>query len=134
LAISPDGYYLLSGSYDTNIKLWELSNGQCIYTYTGHKDAVNAIVFNPEGKMFVSASTDKTILVWELKPEVFVEHYFSKEMEDELAKSDLNKPKAKEESKADYKARQEKAETYQKELIQKYYTRYLEEVKGKVKN
>jgi WD40 repeat protein len=133
LAVSPDGNYLISGSYDTNVKLWELSNGECIYTYTNHTDAVNAVAFHPDGTRFISGSSDKTIQVWEIRPEIFVEHYYAKNIEDELSQSDLFKPKAKEEPKADYKVRQEKADAYRNELIQKYYNKYLSEIKGKVK-
>ena len=44
-----DNSYLLSGSYDSTIKLWDVNSGECIYTFTGHKDAVNTVTFNPDG-------------------------------------------------------------------------------------
>ena len=133
LAISPDGAYLLSGSFDTNIKFWEISSGECIATFSSHKDAVNTVAFHPDGKSFASGSTDKTIMIWDLSSELFVNHYFSKEFENEIAQSQLFAAKEKTETKPDYKARQEKAEAFRKELIQKYYQRYLTEIKGKPK-
>ncbi len=133
LAVGPDGNYLVSGSYDNTIKLWELSTGECIYTFNGHSDAVNTLAFHPNGKIFASGSTDKTIMIWELKPEIFVEHYYSKEYESEIAQSELFTPKGKDEAKAEYKARQEKAEALRQEIIKKYYDMYVADIKGKAK-
>jgi len=133
MALSPDGNYLISGSYDTNIKLWELSSGECIYTFSGHSDAINAVAFHPEGKTFASGSSDKTIVIWELNPEIFVEHYYPKEFENEITQSILFASKGKNESKAEYKGRQEKAETFRQGLINKYYDLYISQIKGKSK-
>lgn len=133
LALSPDGNYLVSGSYDTTIKLWELSSGECIHTFSGHSDAVNAVAFHPESKFFASGSSDKSILIWELKPELFVEHYYPKEFESEISNSILFASKRKDETKADYKIRQEKAEAFKISIITRYYNQYLSDIKGKVR-
>ena len=36
LAFAPDGQTLASGSYDSTIKLWRVSDGACLQTFTGH--------------------------------------------------------------------------------------------------
>lgn len=132
VAISPDNSYLLTGSQDATIKLWDLKSGALIYSFIGHKDGVNALAFHPSGNTFISGSSDNTILVWEIKPEIFVERYFAKEFEEEIGKSDLFAPKGKDESRTDYKLRTDKAEAFRQALIQKYYDKYISEVKGKV--
>ena len=35
VAISPDGQYIVSGSEDKSIKVWELSSGREVHTLTG---------------------------------------------------------------------------------------------------
>jgi WD40 repeat protein len=132
VALSPDNAYLLTGSQDATIKLWDVKTGACIYTFIGHKDAINALAFHPSGDAFISGSADNTIMVWKLKPEIFVAHYLSKEYEEEMAKTDLFAPKGNEESKANYKIRNEKAELFKQELINKLYSKYLSEIKGKI--
>jgi WD40 repeat protein len=133
LALSPDGNYLVSGSYDTTLKLWEISSGECIHTFSGHSDAVNAVAFHHDGRFFASGSTDKSIMIWELAPELFVEHYYPKEFESEISKSALFAPRGKDETKAEYKIRQDKAETFRTGIITRYYKQYLSDIKGKVR-
>jgi WD40 repeat protein/serine/threonine protein kinase len=36
VSLSADGRYALSGSYDETLKLWEIENGECLRTLTGH--------------------------------------------------------------------------------------------------
>ena len=134
LAVSPDGYYVVSGSFDTNIRLWDWMRDECIYTFIGHTETINSLAFQPDGKGFVSASDDKTVMVWELLPEIFVNQYFPKEFNSEYSASDLTLPRAKDESKQDYKLREEKASEFRKQLIDKYYRKYLTEIKGKIVN
>ena len=66
VALSPDGRYLVSGSGDTTIKLWELSSGRELRTFTGHPFPVFSVALSPDGRSLVSGSFDKTIKLWEL--------------------------------------------------------------------
>ena len=43
VAISPDGKYIVSGSYDKSIKVWDLPSGREIHTFEG-----NAFIFELE--------------------------------------------------------------------------------------
>ena len=67
IAISPDGKYIVSGSWDATIKIWDIKTGECLNTLEGHKDSVNSIVISPDGKYIVSASSDNTIKIWDFK-------------------------------------------------------------------
>jgi len=63
---TPDGKYIASGSEDNTTKLWEVSTGQCIHTFTGHTEDVNTVAFSPDGKFIASGSDDNTIKLWDL--------------------------------------------------------------------
>lgn len=62
---SPDGRYILSGSDDNNVRLWNVMNGKLMRTLKGHTDNVNAVAFSPLGNNFVSGSSDKTLILWD---------------------------------------------------------------------
>lgn len=64
-AISPDGRYLLSGSLDTTMKLWEISTGREIRTFKGHPESVNAVAFSPDGQFAISGS-GKAVRLWDI--------------------------------------------------------------------
>ena len=67
LSYSPDGSVLASGTEDNNVvKIWNAQTGQCLQTFTGHTQRVNAMVFSPDGKTLASVSSDGTILLWDL--------------------------------------------------------------------
>ena len=65
VAFSPSGEYLVSGSLDTTLILWDLATAQPIRErFEGHTGAVYSVVFSPNGYRIVSGSQDHTIRVW----------------------------------------------------------------------
>ncbi|KAJ1677261.1 Coatomer subunit beta', partial [Spiromyces aspiralis] len=68
IAIHPTLPYVLTGSDDTSIKMWNWDkNWKCIQTFTGHNYFVMSISINPKDtNTFASASLDKTVKVWNL--------------------------------------------------------------------
>lgn len=65
VALSSDGKYAVSGSFDRTLKLWDLVNGREIRTLTGHEGKVSALAVSPDGKSILSGSADKTLKLWE---------------------------------------------------------------------
>ena len=53
---------LVSASYDSSIKLWNLVNGRCINTLNGHTSSILCIDANED--YIYSGSHDKTIKIW----------------------------------------------------------------------
>jgi WD40 repeat protein len=66
IAFSPDGKYVLSGSEDNNIRLWEVATGREIRTFAGHSDDIIKAVFSPDGKQIISVSEDYSIKGWDI--------------------------------------------------------------------
>lgn len=61
------GPFLISGSRDKTIKMWDISTSLCLFTLVGHDNWVRGLVFHPGGHYIISASDDKTLRVWDIK-------------------------------------------------------------------
>jgi WD40 repeat protein/ribosomal protein L9 len=64
VAFSPDGRYIVSGSGDRTLRLWDVSSGQS-RRFDGHAAPVPAVAFSPDGRQIVSGSGDGTLRLWE---------------------------------------------------------------------
>lgn len=60
------GPFLISGSRDKTIKVWDVSIGTCLFTLIGHDNWVRGVCWHPGGKYIVSVSDDKTLRVWDI--------------------------------------------------------------------
>jgi small GTP-binding protein len=67
VAVSPDGKWVVSGSIDTTVKIWDLESGQCRSTLEGHENEVNSVAITPDGMHILSSSNDKTIRLWDVE-------------------------------------------------------------------
>ncbi|KLO13559.1 WD40 repeat-like protein [Schizopora paradoxa] len=66
VAYSPDGRYMVSGSYDNTIRVWDAQTGaQKGEAFTGHTKSVTSVAYSPDGKYIVSVSNDNTVRVWD---------------------------------------------------------------------
>ena len=66
VAFSPDGNFIISGSGDHTIKLWQVDNGELLKTFEGYQSSVRSVAFSPDGKTIISGSGDKTIKLWQI--------------------------------------------------------------------
>lgn len=66
VAYTPDGKYLLTGSRDKTIKLWEIASGRELKTYFGHTSTINDLVVSKNGKFFISSGADHTARMWDI--------------------------------------------------------------------
>ncbi|KAI1344181.1 WD40 repeat-like protein [Xylariaceae sp. FL0016] len=53
---------LITGSYDSTIKLWNIESGEVIRTLRGHTSGIRALQF--DDRMLVSGSLDGTVRIW----------------------------------------------------------------------
>ncbi|HIK27376.1 MAG: serine/threonine protein kinase [Oscillatoriaceae bacterium SKW80] len=72
VAISPDNRILVSGSFDTTIKIWDFNSGELLLTLKEHlkaEELVSAVAIAGDGKILVSGSNSYggTIKVWNLQ-------------------------------------------------------------------
>ena len=69
---SPDGKYLVTGSWDTSARVWDAHSGQVVrqlgvkldQPQQEHRGKVNHATFSPDGQMVVTASDDGTAKLW----------------------------------------------------------------------
>jgi hypothetical protein len=66
VAFAPDGRTALTGSDDRTLKLWDLSSGREIRTFSGHSNSVRSVAFAPDGRTALSGSFDKTLKLWDV--------------------------------------------------------------------
>ncbi len=63
---SNDGQLRISSSWGRDIRLWDVTSGEVIQTFTGHERNVQDIVFSDDGQTLISVSDDNTIRVWDV--------------------------------------------------------------------
>ena len=61
------GQFVVSGSYDRTIKIWDVKTGKELREFIGHKNAVHFVSFSPCGQFIVSGSRDGIIKLWDVK-------------------------------------------------------------------
>jgi len=66
LAFSRSGEFILTGSWDQQIILWEAKSGRRIKTFTGHAGIIYTLEFSSDNKNFVSTSNDNTVRLWDI--------------------------------------------------------------------
>ena len=65
LVFSLDGTFLVSGSDDKTVKLWDVQTGGVIKTFYGQTYRVYSVSISPDCTMIASGSGDRTICLWD---------------------------------------------------------------------
>ena len=61
---SSKGLFALSGSWDKDLRLWDLEKGSTAQKFKGHQKDVLSVSFSADDRQVVSGSRDKTIRLW----------------------------------------------------------------------
>jgi F-box and WD-40 domain protein CDC4 len=63
-AISGYGNTIVSGSYDTTVRVWDVNSGECRWELTGHAQRVYSAVLDHKRNRCISGSMDWFVKVW----------------------------------------------------------------------
>lgn len=64
VAISPSDKYVISGSRDGFVTIWDIVKEKKILSISAHNRIVSDISFSPDGKYFASAGGDGVVKIW----------------------------------------------------------------------
>ncbi len=64
ISISPDGQYVISGSRDMNVKVWDLKSGTFIRSLSKHFEPINFVKFAKNGSEVMTSSQSGNVVVW----------------------------------------------------------------------
>lgn len=59
--------YIVSGSNDTTVRLWDIRINDCIKKYRGHMANVNTVKFSPDGSWIASGGTEGSVIIWDIR-------------------------------------------------------------------
>ena len=71
LSWSPDGNYIVSGSTDNTLIIWNCREGRKIDFLTEHSNYVHGVSWAPDGEHIASASNDGNVIIWKKRGEKF---------------------------------------------------------------
>ncbi len=63
---TPDGRWIVTGSFDKSLKLWDAQKLQPVRTMTGHTGLVLSVRVSKDGSRIASGGLDKTIKLWDV--------------------------------------------------------------------
>lgn len=59
--------YLVSGGRDRTVRLWNISNHECLSVFKYHENWVRSVVLHPSGKYIISTGDDRSIRILDIK-------------------------------------------------------------------
>ncbi|NET02154.1 MAG: WD40 repeat domain-containing protein [Sphaerospermopsis sp. SIO1G1] len=67
LVMTTNRQYLISGSQDKTVRVWNLETGELIHTLSSHREGVYTVALSSDQQIIASGSADKTIKLWHLQ-------------------------------------------------------------------
>ncbi len=64
VAVSPDRRLAATGAWDRRVKVWNIETGAEVNRFEGHRNSVNAALFEPNGQYLISAGYDGAVWRW----------------------------------------------------------------------
>jgi WD40 repeat protein len=64
IAIVPNRQVVVGGGEDGTIGLWSFQ-GDCLYTFKGHEERINAVAVSPDGEVIITGGDDGIIKLWD---------------------------------------------------------------------
>lgn len=61
---SPDGLWIASGDWDSNLLIWDVTTGNVLHKLIGQTGSVNCCSFSPDGKQIVSGNENGSMQIW----------------------------------------------------------------------
>ncbi|KAF2674933.1 WD40 repeat-like protein [Microthyrium microscopicum] len=66
-AIAAHGDTLVSGSYDSTVRVWRISTGEVMHRLSGHTQKVYSVILDHQRNRCISGSMDNLVKVWSLE-------------------------------------------------------------------
>ncbi len=66
VAFSPCDKIVLTGSFDTTARLWDITTGELIKVLKGHESQLISVAFSSDGSTILTQSKDGTIYLWDI--------------------------------------------------------------------
>jgi hypothetical protein len=69
IAYSPNGDRIVSGSYDSTVRVWDVATGDCLYIFIGYTyySYVSGVAYSPQGTVVASRDNTVTVRLWDLE-------------------------------------------------------------------
>lgn len=64
--VSADGRFVLTGGWDSTVRYWDITTGECRQVMTGHTHPVTSVDISGDGRFTLSAGMDNTIRIWDV--------------------------------------------------------------------
>jgi WD40 repeat protein len=64
LSLDAEGGRLATSSLDGTVRLWDVTKGKQVTTFTGHKGSVLRVEFSPDGQWVAGGALDGTTMLW----------------------------------------------------------------------
>jgi len=69
VALSNNGEFVVSSSWDRALRLWNLKTGDSVAKFLGHTKDVLSVAFSPDNRQIVSGGRDNVLKLWNVKGE-----------------------------------------------------------------